>query len=154
MRCIPAVLVYGVRGDQVLVMHRHKEPNLGKWVAPGGKVEHGESPHDTARREMFEETGLKADDLILRGLCTQVFPSPEPQWFQFIFVAPRCSGELRPDLREGELAWVSQERYLRELPIPPADEVFGPRVLAMEQGCFQAKFIHSADLKLVEWVEY
>ena len=74
---VSTVLIYARRKGKVLLMHRHKEPNLGKWVAPGGKVEPGESPHDTARRELAEETGLKADDLILRGLCTQVLPLPD-----------------------------------------------------------------------------
>lgn len=37
-----SVLVYVRRGDEVLVMRRHKEPNLGLWIAPGGKVEVGE----------------------------------------------------------------------------------------------------------------
>ncbi len=37
-------LVYVIRDDgKVLVMHRNKEPNLGLWIAPGGKVEMGES---------------------------------------------------------------------------------------------------------------
>ncbi|MCD4739136.1 MAG: NUDIX domain-containing protein, partial [Anaerolineae bacterium] len=48
---VPSVLIYLRRGDELLLMHRHKEPNLGLWVAPGGKVELDESPHETARRE-------------------------------------------------------------------------------------------------------
>jgi ADP-ribose pyrophosphatase YjhB (NUDIX family) len=35
---IPAVLVYALREGKVLVMHRNKEPNLGLWTAPGGKI--------------------------------------------------------------------------------------------------------------------
>ena len=31
--------VHCLRDDQVLLMKRHKEPNLGQWVAPGGKIE-------------------------------------------------------------------------------------------------------------------
>ncbi|MCK4317090.1 MAG: hypothetical protein KAX24_15090 [Anaerolineae bacterium] len=40
------------------------------------------------------------------------------------------------------------------LPIPQADAIFAPRVLAMTEGCFQAKFVYDADLNLVEWIEY
>lgn len=32
----------------------------GMWTLPGGGVEHGESPNDTVRRELYEETGLEA----------------------------------------------------------------------------------------------
>jgi len=32
-------LVHCLCDGQVLLMQRHKEPNLGLWVAPGGKIE-------------------------------------------------------------------------------------------------------------------
>ncbi len=151
---IPAVLVYALRKGEVLLMHRAKEPNLGLWTAPGGKVELMESPHDTARREMAEETGLEVQDLLLRGLCTQVSSAPNWQWLQFIFVTTRFWGTLKAERREGNLAWVPLEEYFTTLPTPQADVIFAPRVLAMSEGCFQAKFIHDADLNLVKWVEY
>jgi len=33
------------------------------WLTPGGGADPGETPHDTAVRELFEETGLRVDDL-------------------------------------------------------------------------------------------
>ena len=154
MRRVPAVLVYAQHDDEVLVMHRNKEPNLGLWIAPGGKIESGESPYDAAQREMLEETGLTVKQLQFRGFCTEVSARPDWQWFLFIFVTDTFHGNLHPDRREGDLAWVPVESYLHELLIPQADMIFAPRVLSPDGGFFQAKFIYDDDLKLTEWVEY
>jgi len=149
-----SVLVYVQRGNEVLVMRRNKEPNLGLWIAPGGKVEVGESPHETARREMLEETGLCVDDLRLRGFCTEVSPLPEWNWMLFIYTTRTFSGVVQPDRREGDFDWMPVSTYLNDLPIPQADMIFAPRVLGMEAGVFQAKFVYDEALKLVTWTEY
>jgi 8-oxo-dGTP pyrophosphatase MutT (NUDIX family) len=36
---------------------------VARWITPGGGVDAGESHHDAAVRELFEETGLRIDDL-------------------------------------------------------------------------------------------
>ncbi|MCK4473116.1 MAG: 8-oxo-dGTP diphosphatase [Anaerolineae bacterium] len=151
---VSTVLIYARREGKVLLMHRNKEPNLGLWTAPGGKIESGEAPYETARREMAEETGLEVGDLYLRGICTLVSPLQEWSWYIFVFVTTRFQGTLKADEREGNLAWVPLEEYFTALPIPQADAIFAPRVLAMTEGCFQAKFVYDADLNLVEWIEY
>ena len=154
MWCVPTVLVYARRGDEVLLMHRKSEPNQGLWVAPGGKIKPGEAPHDTARREMLEETGLEVEDLQLRGFCTLVPFLKQYPWFIHIYVTTRFRGTVRTDGREGDLAWIPLEKYFTDLSIPRADAIFAPRVLATEKGLFQAKFVLAADQKMQEWVEY
>ena len=138
----------------MLLMRRNKQPNLGLWVAPGGKIEIDESPHDAALRELAEETGLTASDLTWRGLCTEVSPLPDWQWMLFIYVTCQFAGDIRPDLREGELAWVDLDTYYHDLPIPRADRIFAPRILEASSGFLEAKFVYDASLSLVEWVNY
>lgn len=41
-----------------VLLHRHKR--LGRWLQPGGHVDPGELPQDTAVRETLEETGVAA----------------------------------------------------------------------------------------------
>jgi 8-oxo-dGTP diphosphatase len=151
---VSTVVVYALRDGKVLLMHRNKEPNLGLWTAPGGKVEFGESPYETAQREMAEETGLEVEDLSLRGICTLVSPFQEWSWFIFVFLTTHFQGTLSPDEREGKLAWVPLKEYFTALSVPRADAIFAPRVLTMDQACFQAKFVYDADWNLLEWVEH
>lgn len=56
-------------GSAVLVFNREYEVLLqlradtGRWGIPGGAMEPGESFEDTARRELYEETGLRLNSL-------------------------------------------------------------------------------------------
>jgi 8-oxo-dGTP diphosphatase len=51
-----AVLI--TNADRVLLGRRNKEPNFGRWVLPGGKIEPGETHQQAAIREAFEELGI------------------------------------------------------------------------------------------------
>ncbi|MFZ5609177.1 MAG: NUDIX hydrolase [Pseudomonadota bacterium] len=62
-RCYPsrphvAVGVVVLAGETVLLIRRAKAPRAGEWSIPGGAQQAGEPLTATARREVFEETGL------------------------------------------------------------------------------------------------
>ena len=59
--------VFPVRDGKVLLQRR---ADNGLWTMHGGAIEIGEVPEDAAKREFFEETGLRANALELIG----VFP--------------------------------------------------------------------------------
>ncbi|GAB4441759.1 MAG: 8-oxo-dGTP diphosphatase [Anaerolineae bacterium] len=150
---ILGTLVYCVRGGAVLLMHRRKEPNLDLWVAPGGKVEPGESPYEGAIRELREETGYRAKALHFRGLITEVSPRPDWQWMLFVYVATDFEGDLRGDGREGLLRWWPAEA-VPGLPLPPADAIFYPHVIDLSQPFYHAKYVYDAALALTDVIVY
>ncbi len=41
----------------VVLLHLHRR--LGRWLQPGGHIEHGERPEDAAVRETLEETAVE-----------------------------------------------------------------------------------------------
>jgi 8-oxo-dGTP diphosphatase len=56
-----------LRRDAVLMVERSRAPLQGLWSFPGGRAEPGESAETTARRELYEETGLEVDRLVRLG---------------------------------------------------------------------------------------
>jgi 8-oxo-dGTP pyrophosphatase MutT (NUDIX family) len=63
------VLICNAAGE--LLLQRRTDDGL--WGIPGGSMELGESAEETARREVYEETGLVVGELRLFG----VFSGPE-----------------------------------------------------------------------------
>lgn len=144
-----ATLVYVLRDEQVLMLLRASDPNRGLWVAPGGKLNDGESPAECAVREMREETGLAIERPVLRAVITETSPRADYQWLTFVFVAWDFTGTFTPMPGIGEFRWVPVDEVTK-LPIPPADAVFFPRLLE-DASTFIAKFEYDKDLNLLRW---
>jgi 8-oxo-dGTP diphosphatase len=76
-------------------------PDHGKWTMPGGGMEWGESAHETAHRELLEETGLTARLEGIAGVFSLWFTAQESARGEaghltcIIFHASRLSGHLR-----------------------------------------------------------
>ena len=60
------IIVYNQDGE-ILLQHR---TDTNTWGLPGGSMEAGESIKETARRELFEETGLAATKLKLLNVLS------------------------------------------------------------------------------------
>jgi 8-oxo-dGTP pyrophosphatase MutT (NUDIX family) len=73
------------------------------WVTPGGSIERGEDPVDTARRELIEETGCTLSEA---RKVAQVLERPMGAYNQVHVVVGKANGALHPDRREvDEAAW-------------------------------------------------
>jgi 8-oxo-dGTP diphosphatase len=49
---------------EILLIRRKDPPFKGNWALPGGFMEMDETLEETARRELLEETGIRAGELI------------------------------------------------------------------------------------------
>ena len=152
MKPILTTMIYCLQANNVLLMFRNKEPNMGLWVGPGGKLEPNESPCECACRELYEETRIRPHRLHFRGLVTEISPRADWQWMLFLYVVTEMSGDMVGDEREGHLRWWSLTEAL-QLPIPQADKIFFPKVIELSQPFYQAKYLYDADLKLIEVID-
>lgn len=69
--CASALVVCESR---LLMVRRAENPWKGMWDVPGGFCEPGEHPMDTAQREVFEETGLRARIVGFLGIWLDEYP--------------------------------------------------------------------------------
>ena len=100
-----ATLLYCFNGrDEVLLLERAQEPNLGLWSPCGGKLrtDAGESPYACACREAQEELGLalSQSDLHLTGLASEHGYQGQSHWLMFLFEVKRRSTDCRPCIAE------------------------------------------------------
>ena len=141
-----------IRREKILLIHRKKEPNLGLYTPPGGKIRLKESPEECVFREVEEETGLRPVDPRLRGIITQVAPVRGQQWMLFVYRIEDFKGRLRPSHREGDARWFPiTDVTSGKVPIPEADRIFLPRLLGRRAGVITMKFHHRRDLSVLRW---
>ncbi len=120
---IPAVSVALVRGERVLLVKRARAPSQGLYAFPGGKVEPGETLESAARRELLEETGLRAAALRpLETIFIEGFREGHPVDYRLtVFGALHCGGEAVAD-DDAETAAFYTLAEMAALPL--ADSVF------------------------------
>lgn len=84
-------LLFVRRGDEVLLIRKKRGHGAGKINGPGGKIEPGETPLDSACRETREETGIQPLGAVQKGAFRFV-ALDGPQWYGHVFLAHRFSG--------------------------------------------------------------
>lgn len=129
-----------VKDGRVLLL---KKPRRGWYVAPGGKIDEGESVYEAAIREFAEETGARPVDPHLKGVYTMMIMDDAgekmlDEWFLFTLIARDYTGDILETTIEGELEWHPVES-LHTLPMAEGDRsnlLFAVGQRGMQYGTF------------------
>ncbi len=126
-------------GKKVLLVHRNRradDHHFGKYNGLGGKLKPGEDVFQCLKREIYEEAGIECRQVVLRGTINwQGFGKEGEDWFGFIFLVHRFSGEPKMSNEEGELDW----KTITELPslnMWEGDKYFLPLVFDSDPRIF------------------
>lgn len=134
-------LVYTVcflkQENKLLLLNREAPPNMGLWNGVGGKIEPGESPYQSAIREIQEETGLQVEQLQFGGIVTWARPTEADMLARqgmYLFLAELSQSmktNVMPSMDEGILAWKQLDWVLnpQNMGVASNISVFLPRLL-------------------------
>lgn len=92
------VLHHGGTGPRIVLGRKKRGFGAGKVVAPGGKIEAGETPVQAAVRELEEETTLVCAPESMEFIGTVVFEFPQrAEWSMHtdVFLTSTFEGSLR-----------------------------------------------------------
>jgi len=140
------------KGDKFLVLKRslNKKIDPGKLHFSGGKVDPNEEPLCAAQRELFEETGLKVDNIRLEAVITELSPYQHGEnWLVFYFSGIYKSGKLK-ESPEGEFLWLNKKEIIDQRQnLIPSVRVIIDYILDINQGTVFASFIHDGLEKVI-----
>ena len=139
-----------IKDNHVLLL---KKPRRGWYVAPGGKMDPGESIYETAIREFTEETGANPVNPYLKGVYTMVITDEtgenvKNEWMLHTFIAKDLVGKPFETTVEGELEWHPIES-LQTLPMAEGDRT-NLLFAVSKSGIQYGTFFYTEEFKLLK----
>ncbi|MFD0050153.1 NUDIX domain-containing protein [Actinomycetes bacterium NPDC127524] len=138
-----------VKDDKILLL---KKPRRGWWVAPGGKMEPGESVRDACIREYREETAVYLKNPSLKGIFTFIMTENEKvlsEWMMFTFFAEDSDGVNVDECEEGELYWHPLDD-VKTLPMAEGDRHI-LEYMIHGSGIIYGTFTYTPEFKLLSY---
>lgn len=124
MQCAASMIVYNEKNE--VLLQKRSDNNL--WCYHGGAIELGENSEETAKRELYEETGLTALNCELFGVYSgenqhYFYPNNDEVYIiDIVYICNSFEGKKAIDHNEvKELKWFSVNEIPENL-MPPIVE--------------------------------
>jgi 8-oxo-dGTP diphosphatase len=138
-----------LKENKVLLLQK---PRRGWWVAPGGKMEQGESIRDAVIREYREETGIYLRNPNVKGIFTFIIKDGDQvtsEWMMFTFFATEADGVNLQESEEGTIDWHSFDD-IKDLPMAEVDYHILDYMIH-GKGVIYGTFTYTPDFKLLSY---
>lgn len=129
-----------------------QKPKRGWWVAPGGKMEPGESVKECCIREFREETGIYLKNPTIKGIFTMIMKKGDQvlsEWMMFTFLATEADGFNLEESTEGKIAWHPFEE-IKNLPMAAGDSHILDYMIH-GKGIIYGTFTYTEDFELINY---
>ena len=143
--------VFDGHGNILIVLTNHRG-----WDCTGGQIEIGESIKDGVLREIFEESGIKANVRSLCGIYSNIGQSiyydgktPVPTKVMMDFICDYESGDLRTSIETSKVMWVPKQDVLGYITSPPALLRF-KNILEFDGRIHLCSYVTKPEFKFVE----
>ena len=116
-------------GDKILLLKRSKKVKSmkGLWAGISGIIEGKEAPLDRAKTEIFEELGIKEDQIKLVKTASEMrIKSPQYQnheWEIFPFLFSIENPEIKLNWENSEYEWIKAEQLSEYETVPSLEKV-------------------------------
>lgn len=122
-RAMPVIVVVTNDDGKILMSQRHEytNPYHGLWQLPGGGIEFGEHPKETALREVREEVGLHVKLLTNHPFVfSHINDSGDAHTIVLGYMAKHIAGEIdtSKDRNTGDAKWFTFEE-IRQIECVP-----------------------------------
>jgi 8-oxo-dGTP diphosphatase len=138
-----ATLLFVVRRDEILLIHKKRGLGAGKINGPGGRLEPGETPLACAVRELEEELCVTPEGVEERGELRFQF-TDGLSMHGTVFAARDCLGEPR-ETAEARPIWTPLDRIPYE-DMWEDDRLWLPHLLARRR--FDGRFVFEGETLL------
>lgn len=109
-----AIIVRGNKGTTEILLEYRAREYLKDWTFPKGGIDAGETPEETVKRELLEETSLEVE--LLGKLPTIYYHNVhDGDVKQYMFLAKPLTQDLQPEFKGDKVEWVPLDKVSERL---------------------------------------